>query len=54
MKTKLPTCKNCGSNEALYIKLSNGERLPSFVMKIGNGIWCNACNQALKNERVNQ
>lgn len=39
-----PVCVSCGSNEALFITLRNGERLPSYVMKIGRGIWCNACN----------
>ena len=43
-KTKiLPTCKACGSNEALYITLKNGERLPSYVMRLGDGIYCNKC-----------
>jgi len=36
-------CKGCGSNEALYVSLHNGERLPSYVMRIGDGIYCNAC-----------
>jgi hypothetical protein len=36
-------CKGCGSSDALYIQLANGERLPSYVMRIGEGIYCNAC-----------
>ena len=36
-------CKGCGSSDALYIQLRNGERLPSYVMRIGDGIYCNAC-----------
>jgi len=51
-KKNIPVCVNCGSNEALYITLKNGERLPSYVMKIGEGIWCNPCNKASKGERV--
>ena len=43
LKSK-PVCINCGSNDALFITLRNGERLPSYVMKIGQGIWCNGCN----------
>ena len=39
----LPTCKSCGSNDALYVTLRNGERLPSYVMKVADGIYCNAC-----------
>lgn len=44
-KKNKPTCTQCGSNEALYITLANGERLPSYVMKIGQGIFCNPCNE---------
>jgi hypothetical protein len=36
-------CKGCGSSDALYVQLHNGERLPSYVMRIGEGIYCNAC-----------
>lgn len=36
-------CKGCGSSDALYVQLRNGERLPSYVMRIGEGIYCNAC-----------
>lgn len=43
-KTKvLQVCKKCGSNEALFITLGNGEKLPSYVMRIGDGIYCNKC-----------
>lgn len=44
-KKALPVCVSCNSNEALYITLGNGERLPSYVMRIGAGIWCNSCNE---------
>jgi hypothetical protein len=36
-------CKACGSSDALYVELGNGKRLPSYVMRIGDGIYCNAC-----------
>lgn len=39
----LPVCVQCGSNEALYVTLKNGERLPSYVMRLGKGIFCNPC-----------
>lgn len=42
-KKVLPTCKSCGSNDALYVTLRNGERLPSYVMKVADGIYCNDC-----------
>lgn len=42
-KNKAATCNGCGSSEALYVQLRNGERLPSYVMRIGEGIYCNAC-----------
>ena len=42
-KRIVAACKACGSSEALYIQLANGERLPSYVMRIGEGIYCNAC-----------
>ena len=42
-KKKLATCKGCGSSEALYVTLGNGEKLPSYVMKIGEGIFCHEC-----------
>jgi len=35
----------CGSNDALYITLRNGERLPSYILKIGQGIICNECEE---------
>jgi hypothetical protein len=38
----------CGSNDALYITLKNGERLPSFSMRIGQGIICNGCKKGGK------
>lgn len=40
------TCMACGSNDALYITLKNGERLPSFTMRIGQGIICNSCKES--------
>lgn len=42
-KKKLATCKGCGSSEALYVTLGNGNKLPSYVMKIGEGIFCYEC-----------
>jgi hypothetical protein len=36
-------CKGCGSSDALYVELGNGKRLPSYVMRIGDGIYCNPC-----------
>ena len=36
-------CMECDSNDALYVTLKNGERLPSYTIKIGIGIVCNAC-----------
>jgi ribosomal protein L37AE/L43A len=47
-----PVCVSCGSNDALYITLKNGERLPSYVMRIGAGIWCNQCDAKDKAERA--
>jgi len=47
-KKSKPVCMKCLSNEALYITLGNGERLPSYTMKIGIGIVCNGC----KNKEV--
>ena len=43
MAKKIATCKGCGSSEALYVTLGNGEKLPSYVMKIGEGIYCHEC-----------
>jgi len=40
-KKAIAVCKGCGSGDALYITLGNGERLPSYVMRIGDGIYCN-------------
>jgi hypothetical protein len=47
-KKTAPVCAVCGSNEALYITLKNGERLPSYVMRLGQGIFCNECAEATK------
>lgn len=46
----LPICSGCGSNEALYVTFANGERLPSYVMAIGVGIFCPPCNDKRKNK----
>lgn len=48
-KKQLPVCAGCGSNEKLYVYLRNGERLPSYVMKIGEGIFCNECAKETAN-----
>jgi hypothetical protein len=37
------SCVKCGTYEGLFITLGNGERLPSYTIKIGEGIVCNAC-----------
>jgi hypothetical protein len=42
-KKAVAVCKGCGSNDALYVQLKNGEKLPSYVMRIGEGIYCNPC-----------
>ncbi len=42
-KRAVATCKACGSSDALYVELRNGEKLPSYVMRIGDGIYCNPC-----------
>lgn len=49
-KKALPVCLGCGSNEALYITLANGERLPSYSMVMGVGIFCPPCNDKRKNK----
>jgi hypothetical protein len=36
-------CVKCGTYEGLFIVLQNGERLPSYTIKIGEGIVCNTC-----------
>jgi hypothetical protein len=36
-------CVKCGTHEGLFIVLRNGERLPSYTIKIGEGIVCNEC-----------
>lgn len=42
------TCLDCGTHDGLFITLKNGERLPSYVLKIGEGIVCNECNSKRK------
>lgn len=42
-KRAVAACKACGSSDALYVELRNGEKLPSYVMRIGDGIYCNPC-----------
>jgi hypothetical protein len=37
------TCTHCGTHDGLFITLRNGERLPSYTIKIGAGIICNDC-----------
>lgn len=44
-KKVVPTCMECGSHDSLFITLSNGERLPSYTIKIGQGILCNSCKE---------
>ena len=36
-------CARCDTYEGLFIVLTNGERLPSYTIKIGEGIVCNEC-----------
>jgi hypothetical protein len=36
-------CTYCGTHDGLFIVLKNGERLPSYTIKIGEGIVCNEC-----------
>lgn len=36
-------CVKCGTHDGLFIVLRNGERLPSYTIKIGEGIVCNEC-----------
>ena len=46
MKTKKKNrlvCQECGDEEAMYVTLKNGEKLPSFVYRIGEGKFCNYC-----------
>jgi hypothetical protein len=45
-KKSKPICMECGSNDALYVTLGNGNRLPSYTIKIGIGIVCNGCKAA--------
>jgi hypothetical protein len=42
-KKAVAVCKGCASNDALYVELGNGKRLPSFVLRIVDGIYCNNC-----------
>lgn len=39
------TCTKCGTHEGLFIVLGNGSRLPSYTIKIGQGIVCNECKE---------
>jgi hypothetical protein len=36
-------CVKCNTHDGLFIVLGNGERLPSYTIKIGGGIICNQC-----------
>jgi hypothetical protein len=45
-KKSKPVCMECGSNDALYVTLRNGDRLPSYTYAIGKGIICNGCKAA--------
>ena len=47
-KKKEANCTGCGSSDALYIILKNGERLPSYVMRLGVGIFCKPCAKVAK------
>lgn len=49
-KTKvLPKCSVCGSHDALFVTLGNGERLPSYVIKVATGkMVCYSCNDMQK------
>jgi len=38
-------CTLCGTYDGLFITLRNGERLPSYKIKIGQGIVCNECDE---------
>ena len=38
-------CVKCGTHEGLFITLRNGERLPSYTIKLGEGIVCNECKR---------
>lgn len=42
-KKSKAVCVKCGTHEGLFIVLQNGERLPSYTIKIGEGIVCNEC-----------
>ena len=51
MKTKQVKqlqCSVCGSSEALYITLANGDRLPSFRIRMADRtIVCNSCDTSI-------
>lgn len=38
-------CVKCGTYDGLFITLRNGERLPSYTIKLGEGIVCNTCKE---------
>ena len=42
-KRERAACIKCGTYDGLFIVLRNGERLPSYTIKIGEGIVCNTC-----------
>jgi hypothetical protein len=42
-KKSVATCKACESSNALYIHLTNGSKIPNYVMRIGEGIYCKPC-----------
>ena len=47
---KIKQCFSCGSSEALYITLKNGENLPSFAIDLGSGvIRCHPCHKSRLN-----
>lgn len=39
-------CVKCDTYEGLFITLRNGEKLPSYTIKIGEGIVCNECHKS--------
>lgn len=38
-------CVKCGTHDGLFVSLRNGQRLPSYTIKIGEGIVCNECKE---------
>ena len=42
------TCLDCGTHDGLFITFADGNRLPSYVIKIGEGILCNDCDSKRK------